>query len=169
MHNIRGRDVVQDRDELTGKDTALSAWESGEGNTPDMPPHPKLAALKAAFAAHADVCALEAVLAAAMKDAGDPVPVTVEVQPGLLALLAHVERLDAARAGRTPAPPSHLLTQRVSNQLENLLHMLVTDPTSHPHYARLWNALCAAEAAPELAVPEEPEGEARAQGEEGPF
>ncbi|GLS99251.1 hypothetical protein GCM10007897_06300 [Sphingobium jiangsuense] len=80
-------------------------------------------------------------------------PVGVEVQPGLLALAAHIERLDAARVGRNPALPSRLLTQIVTNHLENLLHTIVTNPTSHPHYAELWNDLCAAEGAPELAVP----------------
>lgn len=148
---------------------ALSAWEQGAGNTPDAPPHPKLAHLKSLFVAHTDVCSLEAVLSAAMNDAGDAVPVTVEVPPGLLALLAHIEERDSARVGRNPAPPSRLLTQIVANHLENLLHIIVTNPTSHPHYAELWNALCAAEGAPELAVPTGTAAGRTPPSEGGPF
>ena len=144
-------------------DTALSAWERGEGDTPDIPPHPKRARLKAAFAAHPDVCALTAALDAAMNDADDPVPVTVAAQPGLLRLLTHIESLDGG------APVERALGRILNNHLQNLLHTLVTDPTGHPHYARLWNALCAAEGAPELAVPEEPAHGADAPREEGPF
>ncbi len=128
--------MSEDKPSAPTADEALSAWEQGAGNTPDAPPHPKLAHLKSRFAAHTDVCSLEAVLPAAMNDASDAVPVTVEVQPGLLALLAHIEELDSARVGRNPAPPSRLLAQIVSNYLENLLHTIVTDPTSHPHYQR---------------------------------
>lgn len=138
----------------TDDDAALSAWEQTEGNTPHAPPHPKLAGIKSAFAAHAEVCALTRTLDTAMQDTGGPVSVTVEVQPGLLALLLHMERIDATRAGRTPAPPERILAQLASNHLENLLHGLVVDPTSHPHFAEIWNGLCAAANAPELAVPD---------------
>ncbi len=138
----------------TDDDAALSAWEQTEGNTPDAPPHPKLAGIKSAFAAHAEVCALTQTLDAAMNDAGDSVSVTVEVQPGLLALLAHIERINAARVGRTPAPPERVLAQLASNHLENLLHGLVVDPTSHPYFAEIWNDLCAAADAPDLTVPD---------------
>lgn len=161
--------MAQDEPGLTGDDAALSAWEMGAGNTPDPPPHPKLATLKSRFADHADVCALDAVLDAAMNDATAPVPVTVEVQPGLLALLAHIKRIDSVRAGRAEAPPSALLAQIASNHLENLLHTLVTDPTSHPHFAELWNGLCADADAPELAVPTEAPDEQAKPAEGGPF
>ncbi|MGE4528651.1 MAG: hypothetical protein AB7D00_09815, partial [Rhodospirillaceae bacterium] len=73
------------------------------------------------------------------------------------------------RVGRNPAPPSHLLAQIVSNHLENLLHTIVTDPTSHPHYAALWNALCAAEGAPELAVPTGAAANGTPPADRGPF
>lgn len=86
-------------------------------------------------------------------DTRDPVQVTVEVQPGLLALLAHAERLDAARAGRQAESPERVLSQHVSNHLENLLHAFAADPTSHPHFAAIWNGLCADAGAPELVVP----------------
>lgn len=161
--------MSKDKPSAPTADEALSAWERGAGNTPDAPPHPKLAHLKSRFAAHTDVCSLEAVLSAAMNDAGDAVPVMVEVQPGLLALLAHIEKLDSARVGLNPAPPSRLLTQIVSNHLENLLHTIVTNPTSHPHYAELWNALCAAEGAPELAVPTGDGEDGKQPSEGGPF
>lgn len=161
--------MAQDEPGQTSDDAALSAWETGAGDTPDPPPHPKLAALKSRFEDHADVCTLHHVLDAAMKDVAAPVPVTIEVQPGLLALLAHVARIDSARGGRAEAPPSAALAQIVNNHLENLLHMLFTDPTSHPHFAELWNSLCTAAEAPELAVPTgEPDGQAK-PAEGGPF
>ncbi|BAV64328.1 hypothetical protein [Sphingobium cloacae] len=161
--------MPEDKPSAPKVDEALSAWERGAGDTPDAPPHPKLATLKSRFAAHTDVCSLEDVLSTAMNDAGDAVPVTVAVQPGLLALLAHIEKLDSARVGRNPAPPSRLLAQIVSNHLENLLHTIVTDPTSHPHYAALWNALCAAEGAPELAVPTDDAANGTPPADRGPF
>lgn len=145
--------MAQDETGLTANDAALSAWETGAGDTPDAPPHPKLAALQSSFAHHADVCALRAVLDAAMNDGAAPVPVTITVEPGLLALLTQIERIDSVRAGRAESPPSAVLAQIVSNHLENLLHTFVTDPTSHPHFAELWNGLCADADAPELAVP----------------
>jgi len=164
-----GGNMSEDKPSAPTADEALSAWERGAGNTPDAPPHPKLAHLKSLFAAHTDVCSLEAVLSAAMNDAGEAASVTVEVQPALLALLAHIEELDSARVGRNPAPPSRLLTQIVANHLENLLHTIVTNPTSHPHYAELWNALCAAEGAPELAVPTGAAADRTPPAEGGPF
>ncbi|HWJ87618.1 MAG TPA: hypothetical protein VNS12_06080 [Pelagibacterium sp.] len=145
--------MAEDERRAEGDDAALSAWEQKEGNTPDTPPHPKLARLTEAFEAHTDVCALQGVLDAAMNDAAAPVPVTVEVQPGLLALLMHTEGIDAARAGRAPDSPEHVLARRVSNQLEHLLHGFAIDPTSHPHFAAIWNGLCADAGAPELVVP----------------
>jgi hypothetical protein len=136
-------------------DAALSAWESGAGNTPDPAPHPALVGLKAQFAAHPDVCTLTALTDAAMNRASADMPVTVKVRPELAALLEHIESLDAAAAaGRAPAPIERTLNLVVNNYLEDLLHMLVTDPTSHPHYARLWNSFCAEAGAPELAVPD---------------
>lgn len=154
--DLLGAPMANDKPEEDADDAALAAWELGEGDTPDPAPHPKLARLKALFAAHPDVSALTRVLDAAMNDADDPVPVTVAVQPGLLRLLAHIETLDAA-AARVPAsmekdlaalPVERAVSQIVGNYLENLLHGLVTDPTSHPHFAEVWNALCAAEGAP---------------------
>jgi len=161
--------MAQDETGLTANDAALSAWETGVGDTPDAPPHPKLAALQSRFAHHADVCALRAMLDAAMNDGAAPVPVTVTVQPGLLALLAHIERIDSARADRAELSPSAVLTQTISNYLENLLHTLVTDTTSHPHFADLWNNLCAEAGAPELAVPTTTANGQVAPVEGGPF
>lgn len=149
-------------------EAARAAWEQGAGDTPDPAPHPALARLRAQFDAHADVCALTRVLDAAQNDAGDPVPVTIALPPGLLALLEHVESLDAAAAGRAPAPVERVLTLAVNNDLENLLHRLTADPTSHPHYARLWNSLCAEAGAAELAVPDTA-SPAAPQAEDGPF
>lgn len=135
-------------------DAALSAWERSDGNTPDPALHPALARLRAQFAAHPEVCALTRVLDTAQNDASDPVPVTVTVQPGLLALAAHVESLNAVAAGRAPAPVERVLGQALNNHLEHLLHGLVTDPTSHPHYTRLWNMLCAEAEQPGFAIPD---------------
>lgn len=161
--------MANDKPEEDADDAALAAWELGEGDTPDPAPHPKLARLKALFAAHPDICALTRVLDAAMNDAADPVPVTVAVQPGLLRLLAHIETLDAAIAGRAPASLERAVSQIVGNSLENLLHGFAADPTSHPHFAEVWNALCAAEGAPALAVPTTGTAEPAPPAEEGPF
>ncbi len=160
--------MANDKPEEDADDAALAAWELGDDDTPDPAPHPKLAHLRSMFAAHADVAALTRVLDAAMNDADAPVPVTVAVQPGLLRLLAHIETLDADSAGRVPAPPERAVSQIVGNYLEHLLHRLVTDPTGHPHFAAVWNALCAAEDAPELAVPTGTPKPAP-PAEEGPF
>lgn len=149
--------------------TALDTYEEGQGDTPDPATHPKLADLRAAFDALPDVRRLNGLLPAAMNDASDPVPLTITVQPGLLCLLAHIEGLDAAAAGRAPEPVSASLSQRVRNDLENLLHQLATDPTNHPHYAKAWNALCAAEGAPELAVPDGTPQSGPQAGERGVF
>lgn len=161
--------MANDKPEKDADNAALAAWELGEGDTPDPAPHPKLADLRALFAAHADVAALTRALDAAMNDAGEPVPVTVEMQPGLLRLLAQIETLDAATAGRAALPVERIVSQIVSNHLENQLHRLVTDPTGHPHFAAVWNALCAAEGAPELAVPTGTAEPAPPQAEDGPF
>ncbi len=167
--------MANDKPEEDADDAALAAWELGEGDTPDPAPHPKLAHLRALFAAHPDVAALTGALDAAMNDADDPVPVTVAVQPGLLALLAHIETLDAAaraapvETDRAAQPVERIVSQIVGNYLENLLHGLVTDPTSHPHFAEVWNALCAAEGAPELAVPTGTAEPTPPQAEGGPF
>lgn len=161
--------MANNKPEEDADDAALAAWELGAGNTPDPAPHPKLTRLHTLFAAHPDVAALTRACDTAMNDAADPVPVTVEVQPGLLGLLAQIETLDAATAGRAPAPPERAASQIIGNYLENLLHRLVTDPTSHPHFAEVWNALCAAEGAPELAVPTGTAEPTPPQAEEGPF
>ncbi|WP_066819097.1 hypothetical protein [Frigidibacter mobilis] len=148
---------------------ALDAYEKGQGDTPNPATHPKLAELRAALDALPDVRRLNGLLDAAMNDASDPVPVTIAVQPGLLRLLAHIAGLDATAAGRAPDPVSASLAQRVHNDLENLLHQLATDPTNHPHYAKAWNALCAAEGAPELAVPDGTPQSGPQAGERGVF
>jgi hypothetical protein len=166
--DLLGASMANDKPEEDADDAALAAWELAEGDTPDPAPHPELARLNALFAEHPDVSALTRVLDAAMNDADDPVPVTVAVQPGLLALLTHIETLDATIAGRAPAPPDRAVSQIVSNYLEHLLHRLAADPTSHPHFAEVWNALCAAEDAPELAVPTGTPKPAP-PAEEGPF
>lgn len=150
-------------------DAALSAWERGAGDTPDPAPHLAQAGLRAQFAAHPDVCALTALTDAALNRASADMPVMVKVRPELAALLEHIESLDAAAAGRAPAPIAHVLSGIVSNRLEHLLHQLVTDPTSHPHYARLWNSLCADAGAPALAVPDPDAPPAPEAAEEGPF
>lgn len=134
-------------------DAALSAWELSGGNTPDPAPHPALARIRAQFDAHPDVCTLTALTDAAMNHPRGDMPVMVKVRSELTALLEHIESLDAA-AGRASAPVERVLAQVLNNYLEHLLHGLVTDPTAHPHYARLWNSLCAAEGVPELAVPD---------------
>lgn len=166
--------MANDKPEEDADDAALAAWERGEGDTPDPAPHPKVAHLRALFEAHPDVAALTRVLDAAMNDASDPEPVTVAVPPGLLRLLAHIETLDATartapvETGHAAQPVERIVSQIVSNHLENLLHTLVTDPTSHPHFAAVWNGLCAAEGAPELAVPTGT-AEPAPPAEEGPF
>lgn len=149
--------------------SALNAWEAGQGDTPDPSLHPALAGLRVAFDALPDVRRLAELLEAAMNDATEPVPVTIAVQPGLLRLLAHVAELDAAAAGRAPEPVSTHLAQRVHNDLHMLLHYLVTDPTRHPHYGKAWNALCSAEGAAELAVPADPPETRPQTAERGPF
>lgn len=151
------------------EDAALSAWERGAGDTPDPAPHPKRARVKALFEALPEVAELERVLSGAMNDPAKPIPLTIEVQPGLLQLLAHIEQIDAGRAGRPPSPPHRLLSQAVSNQLEDLLHRLITDPTNHPHYAQAWNALCAAEEALDLTIPDGMAPGGPEKGKEGPF
>lgn len=150
-------------------DVALSAWERGAGDTPDPPPHPAQAGLRAQFAAHPDICALTAHTDAAMHRASADMAVMVKVRPELAALLEHVESLDAAARGRPPAPIARVLSGIVRNHLEHLLHMLVTDPTSHPHYARLWNNLCVNAGAPDLAVPDPDAPPAPETDAEGPF
>lgn len=159
-----------DEDEMTPEErAALDAYEAGQGDTPDPAPHPKRARLHALFEVLPEVRTLSRVLDAATNDASDPVPVTIAVQPGFLRLLAHIEGLDAAAAGRAPEPVSASLAQRVHNDLNNVLHWLATDPTSHPHYANAWNALCAAEGAPELAVPDGTPQSGPQAGERGVF
>lgn len=133
---------------------ALAAWERGQGDTADPAPHPKLARLTALFDVLPEVRTLRTVLDAAMNDHDDAMPITVEVGQGLLQLFSHIERLDAAAAGRAPLPSERIVSLIVGNHLQNLMHQLVTDPTSHPHYAKAWNALCAAEGVPDLAVPD---------------
>lgn len=148
---------------------ALAAWEEGQGDTPDPVPHPKLARLTALFDVLPEVRTLRTILDTAMNDDRPPVALTVDAGQGLLHLLSHIERLDAAAAGRAPLPPERVASQIIGNHLEHFLHGLVTDPTSHPHYAKVWNALCAAEDAPDLAVPEGIGENGPQKAEEGPF
>ena len=116
-----------------------------------------------------DVRRLQAVLDAAMNDSGPSAPLAIEADPAMLQLLSHIERLDAAAAGRAPVPVERIVGLIVGNHLQNFLHRLVTDPTSHPHYAKAWNALCAAEGVPDLAVPEGMADNGPQKAEEGPF
>jgi hypothetical protein len=148
---------------------ALAAWERGQGDAADTPDHPKRARLRAIFDVLPDVRTLQTVLDAAMNDSGPSVPLAIEADPAMLQLLSHIERLDAAAAGRAPVPVERIVGLIVSNHLQNLLHQLVTDPTSHPHYAKAWNALCAAEGVPDLAVPEGMAENGPQKAEEGPF
>ncbi|MFA7440347.1 MAG: hypothetical protein WCZ66_05185 [Sphingomonadaceae bacterium] len=154
MHDIVEAAMPDKKTEQKSADAALSDWERGEGDTPAPAPHPERARLKTLFETHTDVCTLAHLLNDAMNDASDPVPVTVEVQPGLLRLLGYIESLDAAATGRPPAPAERLLHQIVGNHAENLLHLLATDPTSHPHFAKLWNALCAEQGQTDYQVPD---------------
>lgn len=73
------------------------------------------------------------------------------------------------RPGQSGGIDEAALSARVHYDLHNLLHWLVTDPTRHPHFARLWNGLCAAEGAPELAVPESPFAAVPDAAGRGPF
>lgn len=154
VHDTVGAAMPDKKTEQKSADAALSDWERGEGDTPAPAPHPERARLKALFETHTDVCTLARLLDAAINDASDPAPVTVEVQPGLLRLLGYVESLEAAAAGRPPAPVERILHQIVGNHAENLLHLLATDPTSHPHFAKLWNALCAGQGQAAYQVPD---------------
>lgn len=156
MGNEQPRDQGNENDLTPAERAALDAWEAGEGDTPDPAPHPKLAELRAAFDTLPDVRQLRELLHAAMNDTSDPVPVTITVKPRLLHLLAHVQRLDAAATGRAPEPVSAELSRRVYNELDLMLDGLsAVHPTVHPYYAKVWNDLCAAKGAPELAIPEE--------------
>lgn len=120
---------------------ALDAREKGEGNIPDLAPHPKLAELRAAFDALPDVRQLRELLHTAMNDTSDPVPVTITVKPRLLQLLAHIERLDAAATGRAPEPVSAELSRRVYNELDLMLDGLsAVHPTVHPYYAKVYRS-----------------------------
>lgn len=148
---------------------ALAAWERGQGDNADVPNHPKLARLRALFDVLPDVRTLQAVLDAAMNDGRPPERLSIEAEPAMLDLLRHIEAIDAAAAGRAPVPVERIVSLIVSNHLQSLLHQLVADPTSHPHYAKAWNALCAAEGVPDLAVPDGTASEGPQKAEEGPF
>lgn len=147
----------------------LAAWERGQGDAGDTPNHPKQARLRALFDVLPDVRTLQAVLDAAMNDGPPPERLAIEAEPAMLDLLRHIERLDAAAAGRAPVPVERIVSLIVSNHLQSLLHQLVADPTSHPHYAKAWNALCAAEGVPNLAVPDGTASEGPQKAEKGPF
>lgn len=148
---------------------ALAAWERGQGDNAAAPEHPRSARLRALFDVLPDVSTLQAVLESAMNDGSPPVSLVIETDPAMLHLLGHIERLDAAAAGRAAVPAERIVGLIVSNYLQNLLHQLVADPTSHPHYAKAWNALCAAEGVPDLAVPEGMASQRPQKAEEGPF
>ena len=147
----------------------LAAWEEGQGAFDDPASHPDIARMRADFDALPETRALQTIIDAAQNDPAAPLPVTVDVQPGLLALLTHIEGLDSKRAGRAPLSQERLLSGLISNHLENLLHALVTDPTRHPHYAKAWNALCAQAGAGELSVPDGMPSAGPESDEEGVF
>lgn len=148
---------------------ALAAWERGQGDTAIALDHPKRERLRAFFDALPDVRNLQAVLDAAMNDGRPPERLAIKAEPAMLDLLRHIEAIDAAAAGRAPVPVERIVSLIVSNHLQSLLHQLVADPTSHPHYAKAWNALCAAEGVPDLAVPDGTASEGPEKAEEGPF
>ena len=56
--------------------------------------------------------------------------VTVDVQPGLLALLAHRARLDAAHADPCARAAAAPLVTACRQPAQHLLHGLATDPTN---------------------------------------
>ena len=152
--------------------SALDAWESGQGARISDRSDPVSRALLSRFMAHPELGALAALTDTAHSDdAADTY--TIPAARGLIRLLEHIERLDAATAGRSPAATPALLARIIDNHLQGLLHGLATDPTTHPHYARLWNSMCAAADAPQLAVPDRdtPDGTVPAphRPAEGPF
>lgn len=148
---------------------ALAAWERGQGETAVALDHPKRKRLRARFDALPDLRNLQAVLDTAMNDGRPPERLAIEAEPAMLDLLRHIEAIDAAAAGRAPVPVERIVSLIVSNHLQSLLHQLVADPTNHPHYAKAWNALCAAEGVPDLAVPDGTASEGPHKAEEGPF
>jgi len=133
-------------------EATLAAWEQGPGAAAPLRDDPAAQKLRAAFLTHPKTRALAALIEAAHSD-DTAESYTVPAARGLIRLLEHIERLDAATAGRSPAATPDLLAQIIDNHLQALLHGLATDPTAHPHYARLWNSMCAAANAPQLAVP----------------
>lgn len=147
--------------------TALAAWEKRQAEAADVPNNH--ARLRALFDVLPDVRTLQAVLDAAMNDGRPPERFAIEAEPAMLDLLRHIEALDAAAAGRAPVPVERIVSLIVNNHLQSLLHQLVTDPTSHPHYANAWNALCAAEGVPDLAAPSGTASEGLQKAQEGPF
>ena len=62
-----------------------------------------------------------------------------------------------------------MLEQVVLNILENHLHGLAADPTSHPHFARLWNQICTEAGHPEFIIPDKAAPSGPQEAVEGPF
>lgn len=148
---------------------AQDAWETGQGRGADRVHDAQLADLHAAFEAMPSVRALRRAIQGAQDDPADPVATVIDLQPGLAALLTRIEEADAAEAGREPLPLRRVLSQLVSNQLENLLHALAADPTEHAHYAKLWNALCAEKGQLTYQIPDSTPQNRPEKAEEGPF
>lgn len=62
-----------------------------------------------------------------------------------------------------------VLERIMLNILENHLHGLAADPTSHPHFACLWNHLCTEAGRPELTLPDKIGPSGPQEAVEGPF
>lgn len=150
-------------------DAALSAWEEGQGASAPDHADPTYQALRRAFLHHPDVEALDAAIAAAQADGQAIEAHTLHLPSGLIRLFAHIEQLDARAAGRPPADMRAILERIVLNILENHLHGLAADPTSHPHFACLWNRLCAEAGRPELTLPDRIGPSGPQEAVEGPF
>ncbi|SDJ49856.1 hypothetical protein [Salipiger marinus] len=147
--------------------SALDAWESGQGARISDRSDPASRALLSRFLAHPELTALAALTDTAHSDDTEE-SYTIPAARGLIRLLEHIERLDAAAAGRSPATTPALLARIIDNYLQGLLHGLATDPTAHPHYARLWNRFCAEAGEPGAAIPDK-HPPAVPQEESGPF
>ena len=150
-------------------DAALAAWEAGQGASAPDHANPTYQALRTAFLQHPDVVALDTAIATAQAEPSAIEVHTLHLPSGLTGLLAHIEHIDARAAGRTPADTGAMLEQVVRNILENHLHGLAADPTSHPHFARLWNQICTEAGHPEFTIPEKAALSGPQEAAEGPF
>ena len=148
---------------------ALAAWEEGQGASAPDHADPTYRTLRRTFLHHPDVQALDAAIAAAQADGQAIEAHTLHLSSGLIRLLAHIEQLDARTADRPPADMRAMLERIVLNILENHMHRLAADPTSHPHFARLWNRLCVEAGHPELTLPDKMALSGPQEAAEGPF